>query len=336
MTELQADKSPGHAPARRPAPERAQLASAVSSSGVAIFLVVIVVVFCFTLPSTFPTSRNVFSLLGDQSVPGLLALAAIVPLAAGAFDLSVAAILGFCSLLAAEMASHAIAWPLVLITAVAVGAAIGAVNSFLIVKVRINPFIATLGMSTVLAGGNLWITGGNTIYQNIATSFTDVTNTDVGGLPIIVFYFVFFILLLWYVLERTPFGRYLRATGLGSEAARLSGVRTQRYLSSAFVIAGAIAGLAGMLETARLGSASPSVGPAFLLPAYAAAFLGATTIRRGRFNVWGTVIGVLLLAVCTNGLTLAGAPFWVPDVFDGAALIVAVGTSALVSRRSET
>ena len=134
------------------------------------------------------------------------------------------------------------------------------------------------------------------------------------------------------MLERTPYGRYLRATGLGREAARLSGVGTSRYLTSSFVFAGLLSGLCGVLQTARFGSATASVGPDFLLPAYAAAFLGATTIRQGMFNVLGTVVGIALLAIGINGLTLAGAPFWVPSVFNGTALIVSVSASVLVSR----
>jgi ribose transport system permease protein len=111
-------------------------------------------------------------------------------------------------------------------------------------------------------------------------------------------------------------------------------VSTKRFLASSFVIAGAIAGLCGALQTARIGSATASTGPEFLLPAYAAAFLGSTTIRRGMFNVWGAVVGVFTLAVGITGLTLAGAPFWVPDVFNGFALILAVSTAVLLTRRN--
>ena len=122
---------------------------------------------------------------------------------------------------------------------------------------------------------------------------------------------------------------------MGREAARLSGIATRRHLASAFIAAGLMAGLAGTLQTARFGSAPSSVGPDFLLPAYAAAFLGATSIRRGMFNVWGTVVGVILLAVGINGLSLAGAPPWVPPVFNGSALIVAVSAAVIVARRRE-
>jgi ribose transport system permease protein len=138
---------------------------------------------------------------------------------------------------------------------------------------------------------------------------------------------------LYYVLEKTPFGRYLRATGMGRDAARLSGVRVDRYLAASFIAAGILAAVAGALVASRGGTASPALGPEFLLPAYAAAFLGATTIKPGYFNVWGTVIGVVLLAVGSNGLTLMGAQTWVTNIFNGVALMIAVSASVLVGRR---
>jgi ribose transport system permease protein len=155
------------------------------------------------------------------------------------------------------------------------------------------------------------------------------------GLPAMVFYFFGVAVIMWYALEQTSIGRYLQATGLGRGAARLSGVRTDRYLAGAFIVAGLIAAFAGILQTGRTGSASPSAGPEFLLPAYAAAFLGATTIHRGRFNVWGTVTGVLVLAVGVSGLGLLGAPFWVGNVFNGCALIVAVSFAVIVGNRGK-
>jgi ribose transport system permease protein len=186
----------------------------------------------------------------------------------------------------------------------------------------------------VLTGGNLLMSGGNVLFEGIPTSLTDIAGREVLGLPVVVFYAALLALVLWYVLEWTPMGRYLRATGSGREAARLTGVRTDKWLFLSFVIAGAIAALAGFMQTSRVGSAPPDVGPNFLLPAYAAAFLGATTIHAGRFNVWGTVVGVLVLAVGITGLNLAGAAFWVPPVFNGGALIVAVSVAVIVARRN--
>jgi ribose transport system permease protein len=334
---LAADEPPVQVPP--PAPRRSvesRVASIGSEYGVVIFLLLMIVGFSLWQSDTFPTTRNLQAVLSDQAIPGLLALAVILPLAAGEFDLSVAANLGFSSVLSAKLASNGMDPVLVIVVTLAAATLIGAINALLVVGIGVNAFIATLGMSTILYGGNLLFTAGNTIFQGIPGSFTKIATTEVLGLQIVVFYFLIFAIGAWYVLERTPFGRYLRATGMGREASRLSGIATRRHLSTAFIAAAFIAGICGVLQTARFGSAPSSVGPDFLLPAYAAAFLGATTIRRGMFNVWGTVVGVMLLAVGINGLSLAGAPPWVPPVFNGTALIVAVTAAVLVARRRES
>ena len=306
-----------------------------SNYGIVIFLILMFIAFTAALPSKFFTGVNFAQLLSDNAIPAILAIAVVLPLAAGEFDLSVAANLGFCSVLSAYVGEHG--WPTIAIIVVPmiVGGLIGIFNAVLVVGIGINAFIATLGVATVLAGGNLALTGGSTIYNGIGPSITRFVTWNVDSIQFPVMYALIVALIVWYLLEHAPFGRYLRATGLGRTAARLSGVRTSRYLASAFIIAGFLAGVCGFLETATFGSATASVGPGFLLPAYAAAFLGATTIRPGMFNVWGTVIGVMILAVGINGLTLAGAPTWVSDVFNGFALIVAVSAAVLVGKHQE-
>lgn len=337
-----ADESPVTADEKDPSsPPRAKqgigdrLLEYTAEYGIVIFLILMCVGFALWQGDTFPTSRNIKSLLGNQAIPGILALAVILPLAAGEFDLSIAANLGFCSIVSAELASHGMTTPMVIILTILVGAAIGAINALIVVGIGVNAFIATLGVSTVLAGGNLLLSNGETVFEGIEGSFTEIATTRLFGVEIVVLYFLLVAIVAWYVMERTPFGRYLRATGMAREAARLSGIATTKRLAGAFIIAGTLSGLCGVLQTAHLGSAATTVGPEFLLPAYAAAFLGATTIRRGMFNVWGTVVGVLVLAVGINGLTLAGAPIWVPSVFNGAALIVAVSAAVLVARHRE-
>lgn len=310
------------------------LARVAADGGVVIFLLLLIVAFSIALPDKFPTTANFQTILGSQAVPTLLALAVVIPLVAGEFDLSVGGTLGVTSVFTAWAASKGLAVPLVFLAAIGIGCVVGSINGYLVTRIGVSAFIATLGMGTVLTGGNLLMSGGNVLYEGIPTSLTKIAGREILGLPVVVYYALLLAILLWYVLEWTPMGRYLRATGTGREAARLTGVRTDRWLFASFVIAGAIAALAGFLQTARVGSAPPDVGPNFLLPAYAAAFLGATTIHAGRFNIWGTVVGVLVLAVGITGLNLAGAAFWVPPVFNGTALIVAVSVAVVVARRN--
>lgn len=308
----------------------------ISDYAVVLFLVMLIIGFSIALPNLFPTGANAKAILSDNAVPGILALAVLFPLSAGEFDLSVGAVLGFTSILIAWMTIHGVPVGLAAPITLLAGALIGAVNAFLVVKVRVSAFIATLGVATILQGGNLLVTNGTTLFEGVSPGLLSFSRTTfLFHLPAMVFYFLATALILWYALEQTPLGRYLQATGLGRTSARLSGVRTDRYLTGSFVIAGVVAALAGIVQTGRTGAASPTIGPEFLLPAYAAAFLGATTIKRGRFNIWGTVTGVFVLAVGVSGLALLGAPFWVGSVFNGCALIIAVSFAVVVGNRGK-
>lgn len=311
------------------------LTKLISTYGVVIFLLLLVLAFTIAKPDRFLTLGNISNMIADVSIPGMLALAVVLPLAVGEFDLSIAAILGFCSILSAQLLIMGLDLPLVILICLTVGAIIGAINAWLVVRVGINSFITTLGMATLLGGGNLFVSGGGTLFSGIPDSIRHLAMSKLGGLPMIVYYFFLLALVLWYLLEHTPYGRLLRATGLGREAARLTGVPTERYLASAFILAAMIAAMCGVLNTGKIGSATAAVGPEFLLPAYAAAFLGSTTIIPGRFNAWGTIVGALVLSIGTTGLAMVGAPFWVPNIFNGIALITAVGIATTVARRAK-
>lgn len=321
----------------QPRPEgrgRRLIGQLFTNYGVLLFFLALAVAFVILLPDRFPTGANIQAIVGDASIPIIVALAAMLPLVAGEFDLSVGANLGFTAILSAWLSIQG--WELVASIGVAllVSLLIGLVNAVLVAFVGVNAFIATLGMATILAGGNLFLTGGAVLFEGISPSFTALADGNLGGIPLVTFYAVAVVAVVWYLLERTPRGRYLRSTGLGRDAARLSGVKTTTYLVSAFLFSALLSGLAGVLLTARTGSATPTAGPDFLLPAYAAAFLGATMIRPGFFNVFGTVAAVFALAIGINGLNLMGSPFWVPNVFNGTALLVAVSASLILGRRS--
>ena len=297
------------------------------------FLALLVLGFSLARPSTFATAENFKAIVAQQSVPAILALAAVAPLLAGEFDISIGGTLTFSAVLSAWGFGHG--WPLtvVVVAALAAGLVVAAINTLLVVVLEINSFIATLAVTTVLAGLVQWLTNGTDLFAGIPSTFTKPVQGRAVGVPLVCFYTLLAAIVLWYAIEQTPFGRRLKATGRGREAARLIGVRTGRHVAGALFIAGLIAALAGVLEAARTGSAGPSAGAGYLLPAYAAAFLGATTIRRD-FNVWGTIVGVLVLSVGISGLTLLGAPTWVPDVFNGIALIVALAIGQIAHRRN--
>jgi ribose transport system permease protein len=212
------------------------------------------------------------------------------------------------------------------------GALIGAANGFSVVVLRVNSFIATLAMSSILAAIVTWISGGDQIVTGISAHFMAVGQNELFGLALPVFYMLALALVLYFVLEHTPFGRYLFAVGDNVEATRLAGIRTGRITFASLVVSGLLASLAGVVLCMRLGSASLDAGNPYLLPAFAAAFLGSTQLRPGRVNVWGTLLAVYLLATGVKGLQLAGAASWVEPLFNGTALLVAVAVAMLSAK----
>ncbi len=294
--------------------------------GALFVLIGLIVFFSLLLPATFPTYENLTTILTTQDVLAILAIGLLVPLAAGEFDLSIGFVLGFTGMEVAVL-TGVLHWhpvPAIVLT-LATAVFIGLTNGLLVVRVGINAFIATLGVGTVLSGLTIWMSNGTVVYQGIPDLLLAIGRTQLLLLPLPVFYMIIVIIVFSYIMGHTPFGRYIYAVGGGREVARLAGINTDLLTILAFTLSGFMAGIAGVLETATVGAAHPDVGPQFLLPAFAAAFLGATTIQPGRFNVLGTVVALFLLAVGIAGFQQLGAPFWVSPVFNGTALLIAVG-----------
>jgi ribose transport system permease protein len=282
---------------------------------------------------TFPTSANIQVLISSNSVLAIVALAALVPLVCNEFDLSVGAIAGLSSIFVATALGAGTPIPLVIALGVGIGVLAGIINAILVTQVRVNAVIATLGTSIIIAGIINMKTGGAAITGNIPASFTDFGTGTTLGIPRPAFALALAALALYFVLNHTPFGRYLYAFGSNRSAARLVGLRTNLLLGLTFVIAGALAGGAGALHVARAGSADPRVGDNLTLLALAAAFLSAAAIRPGRYNVGGTMVAIFFLAVLNSGLNLAGAPEYIGNYVNGAALIIGVGLAVHMGRR---
>ena len=280
------------------------------------------------LPNKFPTSGNLQDILTSQPPGIFIAYAAMLVLVVGEFDLSIGATLGLSQYIVLKLITHyGLSWQAAIVTAIGVGAFIGVANAVAVVGLGINSFIATIGIATILEGLLQWISSGNEpIFGGAPHGLTSLAQTKhLVVLP--VYYALVASLLLWVVLEYTVIGRQMRATGANRAAAKLSGIHTGRARVTAFVAAGVLAAIGGILVTAQVGAADASSGPAYLLPAYAAAFLGATAIRPGFFNVWGTLIAIFLVAIGITGLQLKGAEPWVTPVFNGGVLLLAVAVS---------
>ena len=306
---------------------RAAIRRALSFRNVsAIYILIgLLVLFSLWVPNTFFSAGVWKSLLDEQALTALVAIGLVMPLAAGAFDLAVGTEVGFGGILVAWLIVHrGIAPAPAIAVALAAGAAIGATSGVLIVRARIDSFIATLGMSSILVALTEWVSGSEQIL-NLGGGFQGLATNTLLGLTYPVWFMLVAAVIVWYVLERTPAGRQVYATGGNIGAARLAGVRTSAVIVLSLVGCGVLAAAAGVLQSAQLATGDPTVGPAFLLPAYAAAFLGSTQFKGGRYNVWGTVLAVYVLAIGVKGLQLAGAPVWIPDLFNGLALLLAVG-----------
>jgi ribose transport system permease protein len=285
--------------------------------------------------STFPTAANIQNVLGNQAIGGILAMAIIIPLVCGELDFSVGSIAGLTQVLCAGfMARLGLPLPLAILAAIAIGVLIGLANGNTVARVGVNSLIVTLGVASVLLGVVQWYTGGQSIITGISPTLTKIGTGELFGIPGTVWCLAVIALLVYYLLEHTPFGRSLHSIGSNREAARLVGLRVERLLLIAFVLSGFLAGIAGVLIVARNGTANPQVGNVSnTLQALSAAYLGATAIKPGRFNVIGTLIAIFFLAFCVTGLSLAGVANWINDVFNGAALFVAVLISTIVGRK---
>lgn len=198
---------------------------------------------------------------------------------------------------------------------------------------RIDGFIATLGTGTVIYSLALWHTGGRQVIGLLPPEFTAIYTANLFGLPISAFYVLAIAIVLWVVSNYMPIGRYLYAIGANSRAAELNGIRTRRYVIGAFVASGLIGAIAGIVLAAKLRIGQASVGLEFLLPALVGAFLGSTTIKPGRVNVWGTMVGVAILAVGISGIQQMGGAFYVEPLFNGATLLIAIGIAGYTQRR---
>ncbi len=298
-------------------------------------IAIMLVVFSIWEPTTFGTLSNAKVILASEAITGIIALAAVVSLVAGVFDLSIAANMSLAiSVLGQLMAAAHLNAALAVIITLAIGGLVGCINAVIVTRFHIDPVIGTLAMSSVLAAVSYWVANGQTILSGISPGFSNMGIWKPLGIPIQVYYLAAVALILWYALEHTPVGRYLYAAGANARAARLSGVNVVRLQWGALITSGVLASLAGVVLTQQLGSAAFGAGDPYLLPAYAAAFLGSTQIKPGRFNVLGTVVAMYLLAIGIKGLQLRFPQYpWIADLVEGIILLLAVGIAVQSARR---
>ncbi|CCG05378.1 ABC transporter permease [Blastococcus saxobsidens] len=299
-----------------------------------VALAALIAVFSILRPESFFSTANLTSTLGIQASLALLALGVTVVLLVGEFDLSAASVMGMSASVVAYLTTARDFSVLAALGVVLVaGLLIGAVTSFFVVKVGIHSFIVTLGMGTLVTGAAIGLAGTTTI-GGVPQGLTDVFRTEILGIEAAFFIMLVVALIGWILLQKMPLGRNIFFTGEAPTAAALAGIRVNALRVGSLVTSSVLASLAGVMLVGQIGAASPSIAAPYLLPAYAAAFLGATAFTPGRFNVWGTLFAVYLLAVGTTGFQLLGLSSWVTDVFNGAVLILAVAFSRIFGRKT--
>lgn len=276
---------------------------------------------------TVSTTQLVFS---QGAVTAVLALAFLVPLTTDTFDLAIGETMSLTIVLMNYLPQKlALPTGVIAVGVVLFSALIGAVSGFIVVKLRVNSLIATLGMSEVLSAFQLYISQNHQVAWSFSSTFVTVGNGKIFGVPYLDLYLLGIALALWFVLEQTPLGRRMFAVGGNRDAAKLAGISSERIVWGSLIASGAIASAAGVMYTAQVGAYTSDIGQGYLFPALAAVFFGASQLSQ-RPNVWGTLIAFFALAFGIQGLTLqfGAGTFWVSPLFQGCALILAVAVAS--------
>ncbi|WP_374637762.1 ABC transporter permease [Paracoccus sp. (in: a-proteobacteria)] len=294
-------------------------------------LIVLVAGFSLASPNFFQVS-NIMAILQATSVNGVLAVGVTLIIITGGIDLSIGTLMTFCAVMTGVVLTWA-GMPLILgvLTAIGTGALCGLISGTFVAKMKIPPFIATLGMMLMLKGLSLIVTGTKPIYFNDTPGFSLIAQGSLIGRLIPAFPVPNGVLILFivagvvaWILGRTVLGRYTFALGSNEEAVRLSGVNTDAWKMAIYALAGGICGIAGLLIASRLNSAQPALGLGYELEAIAAVVIGGTSLAGGRGTILGTLIGALIMSVLTNGLrVMSVAPEW-QTVVTGAIIVAAV------------
>jgi ribose transport system permease protein len=311
------------------------LGNFVARYGLVGFLILLIVFFWIMEPSSFMNLNQFKSLLLDQTVNACLAFSVLGTLIVGEFDLSVGYVVGFASVVAASVSGqHHFGTLVTILATLGAGLIVGLVNGFLTTSFRISSLIVTLGIGLAVSGLTVGVSGSQTLAVGIPVLITEMSTNTFLGIDSAVWICAMMAILLYLMLAHTPLGRRMYAVGGSERVATLAGIHTRRLKVLAFAGGGLLAAIAGILVLGQAGAANPSYGPSLLLPAYAAVFLGSTCIRPGYFNLWGTIVAVLVLAVGFTGLSLMGLPFWSEPIFNGGALIIGVLLSRSESRHA--
>jgi len=295
-----------------------------SRYGTLLALLLILAAFALASPGAFGTLSNLINITQQMALLASVAVGVTLVMAAGEFDLAVAALVSFGGILVMSLFAAGVPPLPAFLLVLAAAGTLGALYGYTIVRFVVPSFIATLAAGTIIGGLTFWLSDGATLFGGIPAGFRDLARGRTLGLPTLTWWMVGVSAIVWILLDKVEFGRRLYAIGGNREAARLAGVRLVPNTTAAFALSALCAALVGMLLTARIGSANPTGGAGDLLSAYAAVFLGMTAFRDGEANVPGTLTGAAIIAVISNGLTILGVPTFLQDIITGTIILAAV------------
>ena len=302
--------------------------------GTFLGFLVMVTSFALLRPGIFLSVNNLRNITEQVAILTIVSATMTIVMVAGDFDLSVGTLASLCGVVAADMLIKGMGLLPSVAIALGVGLIAGTINGLLVAYAGLSAFVATLATMTAYRGLSLWYTDGATLFSGIDESFRPLGQGMTAQIPNSVWVMAGVLLLTWFVLEQTAFGRRLYAIGGNPEASYLAGINVWRLRLIAFACSGLGAALAGLVLTSRLFSAHPTAGEPFMLNSIAAVFLGMTMFREGEAHIPGTLFGVLILGVMSNGLNILQVNSYIQSILTGFIIILAVLVSGLARRRS--
>lgn len=310
---------------------QSKLKDFLRSYGTFFALLLIILIFTVLRPDTFATFNNFINITRQMSLLAVCSLGATLIMCVDEFDLSIGTIASFGGVLAARLAIAGLPFILCLLISMAACALLGFMNGFIVTKFNVMSFIITLASSTMIYGFSYWISGGTTVFKGIPADFSAVGTGKLFNIPYLTIIMIVLAVIFYILLKKTAFGRKLYAIGGNASAAEVSGINVKQSKTLAFMIAGAMAGIAGILMASRLGSAHPTGADSLCLNAFAAIFIGKTLFKEGVPNIIGTIVGVAVFSVLSNGLTILAVPSYIQNIITGIVIMAAVVIQKITS-----
>ncbi|GHV85446.1 ribose import permease protein RbsC [Spirochaetia bacterium] len=302
----------------------------VSKFGTIIGMAIMFLAFSIAVPNIFPKPINLVNIVNQASLAAIIAGGLTMALIVGEMDLSIAYLASFAGVFVTGLMvnQHVPLWLSIILT-LAACTALGFLNGLIITKLRVNAVVATLGTGSIIVGLTFAYAQGVPIASGLPPAFQNLSIGKTIGIPNTILIMVIALALLWLFLNYTEWGVQLRATGGNPQASRLSGIRVDRIKILGLCIASFCAGITGILLASLIGSGTSAAADGYLMPAFAAVFLGSATLKDGDFHIAGTLIGVFFIQIGFNGLAIFGAPTFVQYFFRGGILVIAVGLSSV-------